>query len=82
MVQSVLEANSLPLAVCTNVCGGAGIGEAMARDKRINLLSFTGSTKVCVCVCVCVCACVCVCVCVCVPVCLCASVCVCVSFQF
>jgi aldehyde dehydrogenase family 7 protein A1 len=46
VVQSVLEANSLPLAVCTNVCGGAGIGEAMARDKRINLLSFTGSTKV------------------------------------
>ena len=36
----------MPSAVCTNVCGGAEIGEAMARDKNINLLSFTGSTKV------------------------------------
>lgn len=37
----------MPAAVSTNVCGGAEIGEAMARDKRIDLLSFTGSTKVC-----------------------------------
>ena len=36
----------MPAAVCTNVCGGAEIGEAMARDKNINLLSFTGSSKV------------------------------------
>ena len=47
IVGGVLEANGLPPAICTNVCGGAEIGEAMARDKRINLLSFTGSTKVC-----------------------------------
>ena len=50
IVGGVLEANSLPAAVCTNVCGGAEVGEAMARDKKINLLSFTGSTKVCVCI--------------------------------
>lgn len=36
----------MPAAVSTNVCGGAEIGDAMARDKNINLLSFTGSTKV------------------------------------
>ena len=55
IVAGVLEANSLPPAVCTNVCGGTEIGEAMARDKSVDLLSFTGSTKVrCVCVCVCV----------------------------
>jgi aldehyde dehydrogenase family 7 protein A1 len=46
VVGRVLEANGMPAAVCTNVCGGAEIGEAMARDKNINLLSFTGSSKV------------------------------------
>ena len=46
IIQNVLSANDLPPAICTTVCGGAEIGEAMARDKRINLLSFTGSTKV------------------------------------
>ena len=58
IVQSVLAANNLPPAICTTVNGGADIGEAMARDKRVSLLSFTGSTKVCVggmCVCVCSC---------------------------
>ena len=39
-------ANNLPPAICTTVCGGAEVGEAMARDKRVSLLSFTGSTKV------------------------------------
>ena len=46
IVQGVLAANSLPAAVSTTVCGGADIGETMARDKRVKLLSFTGSTKV------------------------------------
>ena len=46
IVQEVLAANSISPAVCTTVCGGAEIGEAMANDKRIPLLSFTGSTKV------------------------------------
>ena len=46
IVQQVLEANQIPGAVCSTVSGGADVGEAMARDKRVNLLSFTGSTKV------------------------------------
>ena len=46
IVTSVLVANNLPPAICTTVCGGAEVGEAMARSKKINLLSFTGSTKV------------------------------------
>lgn len=46
IIQQVLETNSLPPAICTTVCGGVEIGEAMANDKRLDLLSFTGSTKV------------------------------------
>ena len=46
VIESVLSDNNLPGAVCSTVCGGADIGEAMAKDKRINMLSFTGSTKV------------------------------------
>jgi aldehyde dehydrogenase family 7 protein A1 len=46
IMEQVLRANDLPPAVCSMVCGGAEIGEAMAKDRDINLLSFTGSTKV------------------------------------
>jgi aldehyde dehydrogenase family 7 protein A1 len=46
VVQSVLEKNNIPAAVCTAVCGGADIGNLMANDTRIPLLSFTGSTAV------------------------------------
>ena len=46
VLQSVFTANQLPGAICSSVCGGAEIGEAMARDKNISLLSFTGSTQV------------------------------------
>lgn len=46
IVSSVLEANGIPGAVCSLVCGGADIGEAMAKDVRIPLMSFTGSTSV------------------------------------
>ena len=46
IIQQVLETNSLPPAICTTVCGGVEIGEAMANDKGLDLLSFTGSTKV------------------------------------
>ncbi|XP_069670596.1 putative aldehyde dehydrogenase family 7 member A1 homolog isoform X1 [Periplaneta americana] len=41
----VLEANGIPGAVCSLCCGGGDIGEAMARDVRLPLLSFTGSTN-------------------------------------
>ena len=46
IVAKVLEANSLPPAICTLVSGGAEIGEAIARDRRVPLVSFTGSTPV------------------------------------
>ena len=46
IIQEVLSANGIPNGICTTVCGGADIGEAMAKDKRVNLLSFTGSTPV------------------------------------
>ena len=46
IIQEVLSANDIPRGVCTTVCGGADIGEAMAKDKGVDLLSFTGSTKV------------------------------------
>lgn len=42
----VLKENNLPTTLLPLVCGGADIGMGMAKDKRINVLSFTGSTKV------------------------------------
>lgn len=46
VVARVLEANGVPGAVCALCCGGSDIGEAMARDTRLPLLSFTGSTQI------------------------------------
>ncbi|EDO29370.1 predicted protein [Nematostella vectensis] len=46
IVGSVLEANGFSGAVSSLVCGGAEIGEAIAKDPRIDLVSFTGSTAV------------------------------------
>uniref|UniRef100_A0A8C3L154 aldehyde dehydrogenase (NAD(+)) n=1 Tax=Chrysolophus pictus TaxID=9089 RepID=A0A8C3L154_CHRPC len=46
IIAKVLEDNKIPGAVCSLVCGGADIGTAMARDGRMDLLSFTGSTEV------------------------------------
>nr|XP_055063018.1 alpha-aminoadipic semialdehyde dehydrogenase [Misgurnus anguillicaudatus] len=46
IVADVLEKNNLPGAICSMTCGGADIGTAMARDERVGLLSFTGSTHV------------------------------------
>ncbi|MQM09459.1 hypothetical protein Taro_042331 [Colocasia esculenta] len=46
LVAEVLEKNNLPGAIFTSFCGGSEIGEAIAHDKRIPLVSFTGSTKV------------------------------------
>ncbi|GAA5852668.1 hypothetical protein JCM8547_002583 [Rhodosporidiobolus lusitaniae] len=42
-IQDVLEANELPGALLSLVCGGAEPGEALVNDKRVDLLSFTGS---------------------------------------
>jgi acyl-CoA reductase-like NAD-dependent aldehyde dehydrogenase len=46
IVASVFEKNNLPPAIFTAFCGGAEIGQAIALDTRIPLVSFTGSTKV------------------------------------
>ena len=46
LVAEVLERNKLPGAIFTSFCGGAEIGQAIAKDTRIPLVSFTGSTKV------------------------------------
>ncbi|XP_074021885.1 alpha-aminoadipic semialdehyde dehydrogenase isoform X2 [Numenius arquata] len=46
IIAKVLEDNKVPGAICSLVCGGADIGTAMAKDERMDLLSFTGSTKV------------------------------------
>lgn len=46
IVAGVLEEAKLPPAVLTLCCGGAEIGEAMAKDPRLPLVSFTGSTAV------------------------------------
>ncbi|XP_045216315.1 alpha-aminoadipic semialdehyde dehydrogenase-like [Mercenaria mercenaria] len=46
VVTSVLEKNGMPGSVCSMVCGGADIGSLIAKDERIPLVSFTGSTQV------------------------------------
>jgi len=46
IVADVLEKNNLPGAICSLVCGGADVGNAMSTDKRLPLISFTGSTHV------------------------------------
>lgn len=46
VISSVLEKNNLPGAIFTSFCGGAEIGQAIAEDTRIPLVSFTGSSKV------------------------------------
>ena len=45
-MESVLHNNDLPTSICSLICGGADVGNAMAHDKRVDLLSFTGSTPV------------------------------------
>eukprot|EP00271_Cylindrocystis_brebissonii_P006764 TRINITY_DN19562_c0_g1_i1.p1 TRINITY_DN19562_c0_g1~~TRINITY_DN19562_c0_g1_i1.p1 ORF type:complete len:513 (+),score=110.36 TRINITY_DN19562_c0_g1_i1:197-1735(+) len=46
IIAGVLKRNGLPGAIFTCLCGGAEIGDALARDERVALVSFTGSTKV------------------------------------
>ncbi|GAA5975997.1 hypothetical protein JCM10908_005351 [Rhodotorula pacifica] len=43
IVQCVLEANKLDAGLAALVCGGGETGEALVNDKRVDLLSFTGS---------------------------------------
>lgn len=46
IVQQVLAENQLPTALCSLLCGEGQLGELMANDKRVPLVSFTGSTAV------------------------------------
>ncbi|XP_046329682.1 alpha-aminoadipic semialdehyde dehydrogenase-like [Haliotis cracherodii] len=46
IVSKVLEDNNIPGSVCSLVCGGADIGTLIAKDERVNLVSFTGSTPI------------------------------------
>ncbi|OMO91786.1 hypothetical protein COLO4_18083 [Corchorus olitorius] len=46
LVAEVLAKNNLPGAIFSSFCGGAEIGQAIAKDTRIPLVSFTGSSKV------------------------------------
>ena len=46
IVASVLEKNGFPGAICSLCQGGTEIGQALAADRRIKLVSFTGSTPV------------------------------------
>lgn len=46
LLASVLEANGMPGSICSLVTGGADIGEAIAKHKDIDIVSFTGSTAV------------------------------------
>lgn len=41
----VLKDNRLPTAICSLAVGGADIGQKLSNDKRLPLVSFTGSTK-------------------------------------
>jgi aldehyde dehydrogenase family 7 protein A1 len=46
IILEVLEKNKCPAGVVTCVVGGKEIGEAVSKDKRVDLVSFTGSTFV------------------------------------
>lgn len=47
IMERVFRANGVNPAVCTTVIGsGATIGERLIQDKRISLVSFTGSTQI------------------------------------
>ena len=46
IVAHVLERNQLPGAICSLVCAGADVGQAMAEDPNLPLISFTGSTRI------------------------------------
>lgn len=46
LLSEVLQENKLPLGISSLIVGDHTVGKAMSEDKRIPLLSFTGSTKV------------------------------------
>lgn len=46
IIASVLERNGIPGSIASLVTGGADVGEILVNDKRLPLISFTGSTAV------------------------------------
>jgi acyl-CoA reductase-like NAD-dependent aldehyde dehydrogenase len=47
IVAEVLEKNNVPEGVVTAMIGpGRTVGDAMISDKRLELISFTGSTSI------------------------------------
>ena len=46
IIAQVLEKNGFPGAICSLCQGGTEIGQSIAEDNRIKLVSFTGSTPV------------------------------------
>jgi aldehyde dehydrogenase (NAD+) len=45
IIQKVFKQNNVPEGVCCLISGGRNIGELMAADKRVALVSATGSTR-------------------------------------
>lgn len=45
IVQAVFKKNNIPEGVCTLICGAREVGEWLSHDKRIALVSATGSTR-------------------------------------
>ena len=43
IIAEVLEKHDLPGALSALICGGGDVGQKLVDDKRIDLLSFTGS---------------------------------------
>jgi aldehyde dehydrogenase family 7 protein A1 len=46
IVSSVLEQEGYPGALAALVCGGTSVGETIVGDKRVDMVSFTGSEQV------------------------------------
>ncbi|KAJ3217196.1 Alpha-aminoadipic semialdehyde dehydrogenase [Dinochytrium kinnereticum] len=46
IIEKVLDENRLPGAIHSLCCGGADVGEMLSRDRRVDLMSFTGSTEI------------------------------------
>lgn len=45
IIQKVLKENKIPGAIASLLCGGGQVGASLVEDKRVNLLSFTGSEE-------------------------------------
>lgn len=46
LISKVLQQNGFPPSICSLVCGEAEIGLNIVKDRRVHLVSFTGSTEV------------------------------------